>query len=461
VELDFTLPGKAINTARKIANSLNGDFYALDKERDYGRVILQQSDGNRLVLDFVPFQGVSLEEDLKSRDFTINSMAVDIHRPQELFDPWGGAADLYSKRLRACSPKAITSDPVRILRGIRFSILFDMKTDPDTRDRMRSAVSLLPEVSAERLRDELFYLLESPKPATAIRILDYLQAIPYVFPELNEMKNVDQSPPHILDVWDHSLDVLTMLHQVLQVLKPSYNPDASASLFLGVISHRLSRYREQIDLHLNTRLIPSRSLIALVFLSALYHDIGKPNTKQIDQEGQIRFVKHEEIGADLVAKRGRALQLSNSEIKRTQLIVLNHMRPLWLAQTGKLPSRRAIYRFFRDTGPSGVDICLLSLADTLAIYGPILPPDLWAHQVDVVRSLLEAWWEKNEELISPPPFVDGNDLIEELGLKPGPIIGRILRNIQEAQATGQVINQRQALELASEMIKDCNENVEP
>jgi tRNA nucleotidyltransferase/poly(A) polymerase len=461
MELDFTLPGKAINTARKIADRLDGAFYALDKERDYGRVIIPQSEGCHLVLDFAPFQGATLEEDLKSRDFTINALAVEIHRPQELLDPWGGAADLYSKRLHACSPLAFISDPVRILRGIRFSILFDMRTDPDTQERMRAAVSLLPEVSAERLRDELLHLLESPKPATAIRILDYLEAIPYVLPELSAMKGVDQSPPHILDVWDHSLDVLTRLHQVLDVLKPTYNPQDSASLFLGVISHRLGRYREQIDIHLNTRFIPPRSLVSLVFLSALYHDIGKPHTKQIDQEGQIRFIKHEEVGADLVVKRGQALQLSNSEIKRTRVIVLNHMRPLWLSQSGKLPSRRAIYRFFRDTGPGGVDICLLSLADTLATYGPTLPPDIWAHQVDVVRYLLEAWWEKKEEVISPPTLIDGNDLMEELGLKPGPIIGQILRNIQEAQATGKVTNQRQALELASEIINDSNGDVEP
>jgi poly(A) polymerase len=136
------------------------------------------------------------------------------------------------------------------------------------------------------------------------------------------------------------------------------------------------------------------------------------------------------------------------------------MRPLWLTQTGKLPSRRAIYRFFRDTGPAGVDICLLSLADTLATYGPALPTDLWAHQVDVIRALLESWWEKSEEVISPPALIDGNDLIGELGLKPGPIIGQVLRTIQEAQATGNVVNRRQAFELASKILENSNTEFE-
>jgi poly(A) polymerase len=274
------------------------------------------------------------------------------------------------------------------------------------------------------------------------------------------MKGVKQSPPHIYDVWDHSLDVLTKLRQVLGVLQPSYNPDDSTSLFLGVISHRLGRYREQFDLHLNTRLTPSRSLIALVFLSALFHDSGKPEAKQVDNDGLIQFINHEEIGADLVEKRCRELQISNSEIKRAHTIVLNHMRPLWLAKTGKLPSKRATYRYFRDTGPGGVDICLLSLADTLATYGPTLPQDQWVHQVNVIRYLLEAWWEKNEEVISPIPRVDGHDLMQELDLNPGPIVGQILQMIQEAQATGRVINQRQALELAAEIKNDLIDDLE-
>jgi hypothetical protein len=131
-----------------------------------------------------------------------------------------------------------------------------------------------------------------------------------------------------------------------------------------------------------------------------------------------------------------------------------------LTNTGKLPSRRATYRFFRDTGPAGVDICLLSLADTLATYGTTLSPDTWAHQVEVIRTLLEAWWDNKDEVISPPPVINGNDLIKELDLKPGPIIGQLLRSIQEAQATGKVNNPRQALELATELLAESDEDFE-
>jgi putative nucleotidyltransferase with HDIG domain len=459
-DFDFTLPAKGIRTARKVADHLNGAFYALDKERDFGRVIIPQPDGIPMILDFSLYQGANLEEDLTSRDFTVNAMAIDVTRPGELLDPLGGAADLHAKRLRICSPDAISRDPVRILRGIRFSLQWDLRTEPATKERMREAAGLLPLVSAERLRDELFKMLDSPKPAAAIRILDHLQALKYILPELNSLQGLAQSPPHTLDAWDHSLDVVAKLHQVIEVLKPTYSMEGSGSLFMGVISHRLGRYREQLGTHLHTRLIQHRSLKSLIFLAALYHDSGKPATREVDQDGHITFRGHEEIGADLVDKRGQDLQLSNAEIKRLRSIVKNHMRPLWLANTGKLPSRRATYRFFRDMGPAGVDVCLLALADTLATYGMTLSPDTWAHHVEVIRTLLEAWWENKEEVISPPPVINGDDLINELDLKPGPIIGQILRSIQEAQATGEVNTPRQALELASELLAEANENFE-
>lgn len=158
----------------------------------------------------------------------------------------------------------------------------------------------------------------------------------------------------------------------------------------------------------------------------------------------------------MAVKRAADLQLSNAEIKHMEIIVRNHMRPLWLAESGEKPSRRAIFRFFRDTQAAGVDICLLALADTLGTYGHTLPPDTWKHQVDVVRTLLEAWWENKAEQISPPPLIDGNDLMRKFNLKPGPVIGILLKEIQEAQATGTVKNQRQAYEYAGQQLQEMD-----
>jgi hypothetical protein len=210
----------------------------------------------------------------------------------------------------------------------------------------------------------------------------------------------------------------------------------------------LGRYRPQIDYQMNLPLTIARSRRALLLLAALYHDSGKPDARQIDQSGKIRFFDHALIGEKLVVQRAQQLRLSNVEIQYLKTVVRHHMRPLQLAQAGTRPSRRAIYRFFRDCGTAGVDVCLLSLADALATYGPTLPQDVWGSHLDTVRALLSAFWEQNQEQVAPPALVSGHDLLENFGLSPGPLIGELLEALREAQAMGDVRDRQEALHFA-------------
>ena len=114
------------------------------------------------------------------------------------------------------------------------------------------------------------------------------------------------------------------------------------------------------------------------------------------------------------------------------------MRPLLLSRSGDLPSRRAIYRFFRDSQEAGVDICLLSLADLMATYGSSLTEIIWERQLNICEILLEAWWDRPKEAICPQPLLNGNDLMREFTLSPGIMIGRLLEHLREAQAVGAV-----------------------
>jgi len=497
-DVDFVLSGDVLKIGRRAANALGGAYYPLDEEHDTARVILSQPDGSRLALDFAAQRGPDLESDLRARDFTLNAIAVELRDPQTLLDPLEGGADLRAKLLRACSPTAFEDDPLRILRGVRLATGFGFHIQPETRQLMRQSVERLPRISPERLRDELFRILDGPQPATALRDLDLLGGLLYVLPELLALKGVTQSPPHFEDVWSHTLSVLQKLESVLKTLAlPPFDklrmpnepeafdklrmpndpeafdklrmpndpeaadklrmpndPEAAANLALAPLSLRLGRYREQLHAHLSAPLNPLRSVRALLFMAALYHDIAKPDTRQVEGSGRIRFLEHELVGEQVAARRARVLHLSNDEIERLKKIVHHHMRPLLLAQTGQLPTRRAVYRFYHATGPAGVDVCLLSLADSLATYGPELPQDVWGHQIDVVRTLLEAWWERPDESISPPALIDGHDLMQALNLEPGPEVGRLLELVREAQASGEVHDQKGALAMARASLRD-------
>lgn len=447
-DLDFALPGDALAVARSVADSLGGAYYPLDHEHGAGRVVFEPAGQEQFLLDFTTFRGPDLEADLRARDFTINAMAVSARAPDEVWDPLGGAADLRAGRLRACGPTALADDPLRVMRGVRLATALRLEILPETRQLMRAAADGLPAVSPERQRDELWRLLEGPRCETAMRALEVLDILPHVLPELASLKDVEQPPPHVTDVWNHTLRALRALAAVLEVLGGEHDPEAAADLRMGMLSLRLGRYREQISAHLQTAFTPQRTLRPLLFFAALYHDVGKPETAEQDEHGRIRFFEHPRVGARVVARRARQLRLSRKEGRRLETIVRHHMRPLLLTQLSAPPTRRAIYRFFRDTEAAGVDIAVLSMADTLATYGASLPEEVWSAHLGVVRALLNAWWEAAESQVAPPPLLDGNDLQAVLGLQPGPRIGRLLDHLREAQATGRVRDREEALDAA-------------
>jgi putative nucleotidyltransferase with HDIG domain len=449
-DLDLALPGDTRPVGKQAARALGGAFYMLDDERQTARVVFSLG-GRSTTLDLARFSGTDLESDLRARDFTINAIAADLRRPDRLIDPTGGAADLRARVLRACAPDALERDPARVLRGIRMALAFGLRVLPETLAQMRAAAPLLKKTSAERKRDELFRLFALPQPASALRLLDLSGALREVLPELEQLKGVTQTPPHTLDVWEHTLAVTNRLDALSALLGQAHDSERSGDLFAGLASGVLGRYRERLAAHLAQPGGYERSIAQLLTLAALYHDIAKPQTRTVGPDGRVHNYGHDDLGADVVAARARALVLSGAETRRVETVVRHHMRIHSLAQTGRPPSRRAIFRFFRDTGEAGVDIALLSLADTLGTYGPTLPVTYWRAELETARVLLEAWWERPEEAVSPPPLLSGDDLLAELGLEPGKLIGDILARLREAQATGKVHTREQALAFARQI----------
>lgn len=456
-DLDFAVPAGGIMLARRIANALKGAFYPLDVERDTGRVVLMHEDGVRTILDFATYRGADIEADLRDRDFTINAIAYNLAN-ESIFDPLNGGKDLRGKRIRACSPDALTSDPVRVLRAVRLAAGLGFQIDVATRQEMKQAKERLRSVSPERLRDELFRILDGPQPGIAVRALEMLSVMPHILPELPALKGVEQPAPHVYNVWTHTVATLNYLEDILAALAPGYDPESTGDLFTGLLVLHLGRYREQFAAHFASSLNPDRSLHALLFFAALYHDVAKPLCKTTGDDGHIRFLGHDEKGAEMAVARANALHLSNDEIHRLRLIIRNHMRIHFhsrrLQSEHKTPSRKAIYRFFRDAGEAGVDLALLALADTRATCAHTLTQDTWKAELDICRIFLENYWERPAETISPPRLLDGNELMTEFGLEPGPRVGEILEAIREAQATGKVSTREDALVFVRQWLED-------
>jgi poly(A) polymerase len=452
-DMDFAIAGDPRQLGRRVANDIQGDFFILDDERNTVRAIYHNPSGGRIFLDFSNLRGIDIESDLLARDFTVNAMALEIHHPDKMIDPLGGLKDLRAKILRACSENAFQDDPVRVLRGVRLALAFQLHFEPETLAAIKVAAPKLILVSPERQRDELFNILDGRQVSSAIRLLDQIGALESVLPEIPRLKGEIQPPPHVHDVWEHTLALLQNLEIVYSALVGDYNEDRASNLMMGLAMMHLGRFRHWLAQHFNNPLIPGRSLRSLLFLAALYHDVAKPSIRQAAPNGHIHFIGHEDAGAEIAVERAQALALSQVEVKRVETLVHEHMRIHHLAKTGLVPSRRVIFRYFRSTGPAGVELCLLSLADTIATHGQNLTQETWTAELVVCRTLLEGWWERREEVISPSRLLTGDTLMKEFKIPPGPLVGKLLGAIQEAQAGGEIHDRQQALDFARELLK--------
>ncbi len=453
-DVDLALPVRAGEIARQVAHALQAHIFCLDDTHDTWRVIYTPEGETPLHLDFAVYRGGTLEDDLRARDFTINALAVPLHEPSRLIDPLQGLSDIQEKRLRTCSPTSIPADVVRILRAMRLAFTLEFHIEKETLRQMRASIHLLNSVSPERVRDELIKTLLAPSPHSALRALDRLGAVDELFPELTALKGLSQTPAHELDAWEHTLVTISQLNEVLHALAPIYDENRVSNWHMGIISLRLGRYRAPLDQHLERRLDPHRPARALLFLAALYHDSGKASSMTIDPEGKHHFIGHEKISADLMHQRASIYNMSRQEIEHLKRIVRHHMRALYLGEQERTPDRRSVYRFYKACQSSGVEVGLLSLADLLARQVSSLPQKRWNQQVEAVRTLWEAWWEKRNEVITPRLLLRGEEVMQTFELAPGPMVGQLLEYLREAQASGIVETRVQAVAYLTNRLKN-------
>ncbi|HEY59287.1 MAG TPA: HD domain-containing protein [Anaerolineae bacterium] len=452
-DFDFIVKGDTIKMARNTANILKGAFFVLDDEREYGRVLFTNEEGVLYILDFTPLSRGNILDDLQARDFTINAMAVDLAKPGELIDPFGAEKDLREKNLQTCTAESFAVDPVRVLRAIRFSINLGLEIHKDTQKALAKNVASLPDVSSERKRDEIFRILEGNSVTGAVQMMDAFGMLPFIIPELVELVNFHQPPPHVMNGWEHTIKVLEYCEDMCSYFEKGA-VDLNCPPALQTAFKCLKTFQLQIQELFKQGFVSQRSIRGLFLMAALYHDVGKLHAQKKMIDGRIYFVDHGRISADLAVKRGQELALANKELRWLKSVVGNHMlvRSIPL-ESEKVETRKAVFRFYRAAGASGIWVCLLSLADVLATYGETLTQERWGKALDRCDLLLDAWFNKQREWISPDLIYNGNDLQSKFGLLPGATLGAILEKLREAQATGIVGNQKEADRLIMSAIK--------
>jgi len=460
-DLDLVVAGDALALARRLADRLEGAYYTLHQEFATGRILVDDPAGGKITVDISGLRGGSLSADLGLRDFTINAMAVtpadwladwpsDQTRPVSedlaglpIIDLHGGLTDLRYRRIRAISATTFQNDPLRLLRAVRVAADIDGQIESETEELVRRDAGLLTTVSWERIRDEFMRLLAQPGATASLHELDRLSLLGQILPELNPTRGVPQPPPHHLDVFGHSLLTVDCLERVFS---------ASVELAPGLWTpDPFAPYADQIQTYLADVLVGDRPRSVLLKLAGLLHDVGKPSARRVDEAEQIHFFGHERIGTTLAAEICRRLRLGVREVTFVTQVIRNHMRPLSLAKT-KAVSRRAIYRFFRDTGNAGMGVVLLAAADALATQDATSNPTHWADFLSVLRLLLDGYYAAERKVVGLPRLITGGELVTEFDLSPGPRIRELLEAVREAQAVGEVATPTEARQLVHRLL---------
>jgi len=436
-DVDLVVPAGAISLARRLADHTGGAFFVLDKETDAARIVYPAPSG--LIVDVAAMRGPDILADLQERDFTINAMAVDVREYDDprpaILDPCDGKSDLEARILRATSEHAFQQDAVRLLRALRFVATLNLRIEPQTESWIRRDAPLITRPSAERIRQELALIMATPGAADHLRYMDELGLMQHVLPELAVLKGVAQSAPHIHDVYEHTLVTVAEAERLSAFPDAQLGPDEKEFL---------SRFASDLAAHFGQTICEGRKRSTLLKFAAVLHDVGKPATHTLDEDGHIRAFGHEGVGAETARKVLKRLRFSAQEVRLVGTIVEHHMRPGWLLKEPAV-TRRAIYRFFRDTGDAGVDVLILALADQLATRGDTLTRDHWRDYLELAHLMLDNYFRKPREVVAPPPLVSGNDVISVLGVAPGPQVGELLEAVREAQAEGKLRTKEEAL----------------
>jgi len=454
-DIDMAVAADALKVAPGVAEFLGGRYVLLDEANRVGRVVLFKEDASsddRWELDFSTFEE-DIEQDLARRDFTVDAMAIDLEefiaQPQSpvIIDPFHGQNDLARGVIRAVAGTAFESDPVRLLRAVRLSAELGFQIEEDTEGLVRDCSHLIDVVAGERVREELLRLLALPRSGQLLKYLAELGLLTAIIPELAPTKGVEQPIVHLWDVFEHSLQTVDAVDFLLRRGTCEY---AGEEVLAAV------PWTNELKRHFNQEVSYGSTRRSLLKLAALLHDIAKPQTKAVDKDGRTRFLGHAIDGAEIAAGILERLRFSTREMKLVELLVKYHLRPTQMGQE-ELPSHRAIYRYFRDTGEAGIDILFLSLADHLATRGQYLDLNQWQEHGRVVEYVLARHLEE-ESLSVPLKLVDGHDLINKFGLSPGHRIAEILEAVHEAQAAGEVTNRDEALAYVDFLLASSDES---
>ena len=402
-DLDFALAGDAIVFAKAFADKIGEAFVKLEEQPPTARIVIRET---RLTLDFAGFRAETLEADLCLRDLTINTMAVDLSsiltKPEVvLINPCDGFSDLEARTLRFPSEEVVIDDPLRLLRVYRFSAQLGFKIPEATIDLIRRHKNRLPQVSPERIRDELIKILNVKNAAAYLRRMDETRLLSQIIPEIEEIRGSYQ-------------DALDRLLRALEMFERKPIPDT------------LQSYRPQIEAYLHEQLtydLPRRQMLKLALL---LRDSEAETTVQITNR----------------------LRLGRKAVQLMRCLVENRLYLMDSMDGKDQIMRRSMIHFLRNAGNDWLGILLISYAN---IRSPAkntrwinAPPTVEA----ALKQIADFYYNEFGPMMEGGRLITGDDILQTFGIISGVNVGRVLQHIEDLQLKGEIRTPEEALRAA-------------
>ena len=408
-DIDFVVLGDAVEFVKHIHRTLKTSEPVLFPK--FGTAMLQYKDYQ---LEFVNAREeiydpnsrkpqvakADLSSDLSRRDFTINTLAMEIEPEKfgEIIDIYDGFSDIKNKIIRTpLEPdKTFSDDPLRMMRAVRFATTLDFGISSETFNSIKNVAQRLAIISQERITDEFNKIILSSKPSKGLELLESSNLLKQFLPEFLQAKGIEQKKEyHHKDVFYHTLQVL-----------------------------------DQISKHTNDLSLR---------LAALFHDIAKPKTKRFSEETGWTFHGHEVVGEKMTGAILKRMKYSNDIINYVKKMVRLHLRPMALVNDEVTDS--AIRRLLFLAGEDFDDLMTLCRAD-ITSKNPQKVKRYIKNYENVAIKAIEV--EERDHMRAFKSPIDGNEIMQKFDLKPGPEVGKIKKFIEEAILEGTIPNEHDA-----------------
>jgi len=435
-DLDFVMADGSARLAKKVRKHFEGVSYSLDDERQTARVILHMGEPDELIMDFASFIGENLEEDLRQRDFTINSMAIDLDDLNQVFDPLFGLDDLEAKKLRLSGPKSLDTDPLRVIRLVRMMRTYGLEIDAETEELLRIAIEGLDRVSGERIRDEILKCVKLPGLAKTYRLFEENGIFKKLF-ELAGFQGENDPDDASFERFSYSSKFLTKLENLLDDI----NDENKGSDSITILAEN-----HQVHNLLTETIQGGRSRRQLLLLFAFFFS-RIVDVYRLRSEAET-YCDGNLINCEEFAKKiSHFLMMGVKEEKYFASLCQGYFGISKLEREKEIKNLD-FYRYFKAIGSYGVESALLQIANQNASEQPSQTI------IDLAEKIIFTWFFEQEGLVNPPRLVDGLSLQQKLKLKAGPKMGEYLEEVREAQVIGLVKTEEEALEFVRALMSE-------